>query len=305
MLSVPSPFAEQIRNLRGEDGAAWLAALPHTVARLAERWQITLGDPFDLSFNYVCRSTLPDGAEAVFKIGPWGAESVQEMTALRHFDGRGACRLLAADEALGASLLERVRPGAMLRELAATDDDDATRITARLMRRLWRPASEIEDHSRLASLSDWFRRAFARHRASYGGPGPFPAAVLDHAVGIVRELLATPSETVLLHADLHHDNILSAECEPWLAIDPHGAIGPPGFEVGPFLLNPELYGGPPKSAALLDRRLDILAEELSMDRDTLRRWGACFAVLSACWSAQDGDGGWQNAIAAAEALLDV
>lgn len=287
----------------GADGAAWIASLPKTVAALAERWQLTLGAPFDLSYNYVCRATLPDSRAAVFKIGPHGDDNVQELRALRIFDGRGACHLLAWDERLRASLLERVRPGTMLRDLAATDDDEATRIAARLMQRLWRPVSEIEDTSGLAVLADWFDRAFARHRAYYSGAGPFPDHVLTQAEGVVRELLATPSETVLLHADFHHDNILSAEREPWLAIDPHGAVGAAGFEVGPFLLNPEPSSGPPKPPALLARRLDIFAEELAADRDALRRWGVAYAVLSACWSAEDGNSGWENAIAAADSLL--
>jgi streptomycin 6-kinase len=305
MVQVPAAFAERIRSRRGDAGAAWLHELPETVVALAARWQLTLGEPFDLSFNYVCGATLPDGTDAVLKIGPWGAENVQEMRALAIFAGRGACRLLASDEALGASLLERIRPGRMLRDLAAADDDAATRIAARLMRRLQRPAAELTNQSGLARLADWFDRAFDRHEAYYGGAGPFPARTFDQARGVVRELFATPADPWLLHGDLHHDNVLSGQREPWLAIDPHGVIGPTGFEIGPYLLNPDPSDGPPKSPALLTRRLDIFAEELAGDRDRLRQWGVAYALLSACWSAEDGHSGWENAIAAAETLLQL
>lgn len=181
----------------------------------------------------VGRHSLADGTDAVFKVGPWGAETVQEIRALRCYDGQGSCRLLAADETVGALLLERIRHGTMLREIAAEDDDEATRIGARLMRRLWRPASEIEDRTGLRPLAEWFR-AFERHRASYGGPGPFSERVLAHAEGVLRELLSSVTDEVLLHADCHHDNILSGEREPWLAIDPKGMIGDAGTRSGRF-----------------------------------------------------------------------
>ncbi|MFP5291309.1 MAG: aminoglycoside/hydroxyurea antibiotic resistance kinase, partial [Actinomycetes bacterium] len=69
MVVVPAAFARQIQTLRGEAGAAWIEALPQTIEDLAERWDVTLGAPFDLSFNFVCRARLRDGTEAVFKIG--------------------------------------------------------------------------------------------------------------------------------------------------------------------------------------------------------------------------------------------
>ena len=112
-------------------------------------------------------------------------------------------------------------------------------------------------------MAEWFDRAFERHRATYGGPGPFPAALLDRAEAIARHLLASAPREVLLHGDFHHYNVLSADRAPWLAIDPKGMLGDPGYEIGPFLLNPD---GPPKSAALLRRRLDVLAEALAYDR---------------------------------------
>ena len=301
-MYVPPKLARQIQESLGETGVAWLAALPALAAGLAERWQLTLGEPFELSFNYVCRARRSDGTDAVFKIGQWGSEIDQEIRALQAYSGQGSCHLLAADEALGAMLLERVRPGVMLRSLAAQDDDEATRIGARQMRKLWRSVSELEGSAGLPSLAEWFR-AFERHRTFYGGPGPFSERTLSHAEGVVRELFASVETEVLLHADFHHDNLLTAEREPWLAIDPHGTIGDPGYEVGPFLLNPWPQDGAPKSAQLLARRLDIFTEELAYDRERLRLWGVAHAVLSACWSAENHGTEWRNAIIAAERLM--
>src|SRR5439155_6776 len=76
----------------------------------------------------------------------------------------------------------------------------------------------------------------------------------------------------------------------WLAIDPKGVVGDPGFEVGAFLSNPK----GPKTQRLLDRRLDILAELLGYDRRRLKEWAFGFMVLSAFWSAESGRSVWES-----------
>lgn len=305
-MDLSAEFVRNVRTGLGEAGGAWLRALPALMNDLARRWSFDPGPPFELSFNYVAAVTLADGSEAVLKIGPWeDGEIEREMDALRLYDGVGACRLLAADAVRRAMLLERVRPGAMLRDVAATDDDAATRIGAEVMRRLWRPVVEPAARARFKPLGEWFERAFRLHRATYGGPGAFPARALERAEALAVDLLASSPAEVLLHGDFHHDNVLSAEREPWLVIDPKGMLGDPGYEVGPFLLNPDPHTTSQPRARLL-RRLDIFAEMLEYDRARLRNWAIAHAVLSACWSAEHPEGqggGWQAAIAAAEALI--
>jgi streptomycin 6-kinase len=301
-VEVPPAFAQRLADSLGDAGRRWLKELPVVIAQLSREWGMTIGAPFGLSFNYVARARLADGADAVFKIGPWeDGEIEREMDALRLYGGQGACRLLAADSARRAMLLERLRPGTMLLETAAHDDDAATRIGATVMQRLWRPAESLPDPGRFKPLAEWFTRAFALHRSTYDGPGPLPAAVLDRAEAITRDLLASAPRTVLLHGDFHHYNVLTSDREPWLAIDPKGMLGDPGYEIGPFLQNPH---GPSKSPALLARRLDILAEMLAYDRVRLREWGIAHGALSACWSAENFGDSWQNAIAMAQTLLD-
>ena len=184
--------------------------------------------------------------------------------------------------------------------MAATDDAAATRIAAGVMRALWRP---VPEGAPFLPVAEWFSRAFVRHRAEYGGAGPFPPALFARAQALAWELLASPVETVLLHGDLHHYNILSnsqhPERAPWMAIDPKGVTGDPGFDVGQFLLNPDLDGAEVRPA-VVRRRLDIFAETLEYDRDRLAAWAVVEPVLSACWSAEDGGDGWQGAIAVAE-----
>jgi streptomycin 6-kinase len=217
---------------------------------------------------------------------------------LRTWDGRGAVRLLEADEDAGVLVLERAEPGASLWELT---DERATVVAADVMRRLWRAADPAVE---LPTVVEW-GRGFARHRAAHGGgSGPLPAALFAAAERRFAQLCATAGEPVLLHGDLHQGNVLSAAREPgWLAIDPKGVVGEPAYEPGAFLRNP-IDGPAPFAdpAATVRRRLDLLAGALRLDRVRLRDWAFAQAMLSAVWSLEDHGGGWEGAVAWAELL---
>jgi streptomycin 6-kinase len=105
---------------------------------------------------------------------------------------------------------------------------------------------------------------------------------------------------VLLHGDLQHTNILSAERAPWLAIDPKGVVGDRGYDVGPFLINADPQRAP--SRETLESRMRIFAVELDYDRLRLRDWAIAHAVMSAIWSAEDEGHGWEPAIEVALTL---
>ncbi len=298
---VAERLARTLREWQGEAGAAWLARLPEIVGECAARWSLTVQPPFaKLSFNYVTPVVQSDGRPAVLKVCFPTPEFAMELAALRLYDGRGACALLASDASLGAMLLERLEPGEML--VALADDAEATRIAARVMRGLWRPAPA--EHS-FPTVEQWGRE-FAGLRARFGGgTGPLPAALVEEAEARFAELAASMTERVVLHGDLQHYNILRARREPWLAIDPKGVVGEPAYEVGALLRNP--WGWPPPVADPVQataRRLDILAEELALPRERLRGWGIAQAVLSAWWVIEDGGSHWGAAMGWAEVLRE-
>jgi streptomycin 6-kinase len=114
-----------------------------------------------------------------------------------------------------------------------------------------------------------------------GGAGPFPPRLVALAEAYFAEA-ALLDDDVLLHGDLHHENILAATREPWLVIDPKGIVGPRGYECGTYLRNHLLNKADP--ARVLARRVDQLAEILELERDEILRWGVAHNVLSAWWS---------------------
>jgi streptomycin 6-kinase len=280
----------------GDEGRAWLDGLPQLLATCERTYGLAIGPPFELSFNYVAPVTCSDGTEAVLKLSPHRQDFRHELAATRYFDGKGLARLLASDEALGMALLERLRPGTMLLEL--DDDDRQTEIAAEVMLELRRdPPAD----SGLPTTRDWFE-AFARHRTEHGGSGPLPGDVFERAEATYQSLLESSSPAVLLHGDLHHYNILSAERAPWLAIDPHGLVGEPAFETGAFLGNPAGLLERPNPERILARRTHILAERLNIDRRRIIAWGSAYQGLSAVWSAENGGTGWRGAITISEIL---
>ncbi|MDI6769490.1 MAG: aminoglycoside phosphotransferase family protein [Anaerolineales bacterium] len=126
-MNLPTSFTTTIRNTFGENGKRWLAELPDLLAEASHRWELTLGEPFLLSYNYVCAVTRADGTPAVLKLGVPNRELSSETAALRLYDGEGACRLYESDPEAGMLLFERLFPGTMLCDYA---DDETHCITS-------------------------------------------------------------------------------------------------------------------------------------------------------------------------------
>jgi streptomycin 6-kinase len=308
-VNLPPEFLQTIKNTFGKDGEAWMATLPDQISETSRRWGLIDIQPVpNLSYNFVAfarhlrlrSAQLRETGNVVIKLGVPNRELTSEISALRLYNGRGACRLLDADPDKGMMLLERLQPGGMLSELE--DDENATHIAADVMSQLWRPVPEkVND---FIQLKDWFD-GFKRLRTRYNGKtGPLPKRLVETAEATSQELLSENKDEALLHGDFHHYNVLES-ARGWLAIDPKGVIGPKGYDMGPLLINPIhrfLNGNNPKVQT--EKRVDILSERLGMERERIRNWAICHAVLSAWWCLEDG-GSWEYGIRCAEIFLTV
>jgi streptomycin 6-kinase len=305
MRIPPIITGELVRStiqLRGEAGAAWLERLPSLIADCERHWRIKVGQPFPgLWVNWVAPADCVDGTPAVLKLSfPGDKEFRTEAEALSLFGGRGAVRLLRLDLERGAMLLERCEPGVPLSSVE--DDVEATSIAADVMRRLWRP---VPDDHPFPLVSEWARGLARLRRRFGGGTGPLPAPLVEEAEALFDELLASQAEPVLLHGDLHHFNILSARRQPWLAIDPKGVVGEPAYDVGALLHNPVELLEEPRPGGVLERRVEILTEELGLERARVRGWALAQAVLAAYWGLEDGGQVWEEALVFAGLLSGI
>ncbi len=278
--------SSSIRTTFGGAGDAFLCDLPRRLDEYAQRWGLTLLPAFPhLSYNYVAPAVRRHGSEAVLKLGVPHREARSEMAALAFYGGSGCVQLLAADPDHAVLLLDRLRPGTTLQQLAHTDDVQATAALADVMDALWRPAPAT--HTMLTI--DVWAAELAALRPHFGGDtGPFPAHLVDIAERLFAELPASSAAPVVLHSDLHHDNVLSVQGGRWLAIDPKGVVGEREFEVYALLRNP--LGWPlaqPDPARVLRRRIDQVADRLGLDRERMRLWSVAQCVLSAWWDYSD------------------
>lgn len=295
-VKIPHELRETIERVHGERGRQWLMRLPALLSECRARWSLELEEPFEnLSYNLVIPAKVRGGADVVLKVGVPCAELLTEAAALNSFAGEGAVRLLHQEAERGILLMERVAPGTPLYE--AKGEEDATRTAARLMLKLWRaPAAE---HT-FPNLARWFN-ALERLRGRFGDR-PFPPDIIAMAEDAFAELNASSRRIVLLHGDLHHANILYSSARGWVAIDPKGIVGDTGYEVGTFMINRLPVGA--SESELMDtfsRRLRIFSEELEIERERLKRWAFCHAVLSGVWSFEDSEE-WQRTIGLARVL---
>jgi streptomycin 6-kinase len=299
MMDLPESFKQTIVDLYAERGKSWLLELPDLIAEIESRWSIQVLPHFEeLSYNYVAPVICADGVEAVLKLGVPNPEINTECEALRLYNGEGMVQIYTADLDRGALLIERIRPGRMLVELE--DDERATSILANIMQQLWRllPSDHPFPH-----VTDWGKGLERLRPVFGGGTGPFPEHLVDFALGMYAEMRASPVNPVLLHGDLHHYNILSAQRQPWLAIDPKGLAGEPAYDVAQMLLNP-MDLEPQVHRSLIPRRIDQLASELGLDRQRLIQMGITHTMLSAWWSYEDHGQGWESG-AVAQALWEL
>ena len=213
-------------------------------AAVARDWGLRLGDSYPPGAASLCvvRAELSDGTPAVLKLSEPHRESEQEADALERWGGDGAVRVLRRDDERGALLLERCEPGTFLSAGAG----DPLGVLIELLPRLWTDATGF--HTLVDEVEWW---------ALGGGVGD-----------LGRELAATQGELVLVHQDLHGENVLAAEREPWLVIDPKPLAAEREFAVAPIVRSSEL--GHSKRDVL--RRLDRLCAELDLDRERARGW---------------------------------
>ena len=277
-------FKMNILKIHGNQGKTWLNDLPKIVDAIASDYGLSAVQPLDnLSHHYVL-SGLQDNRPIILKLGldPKGLE--QEAVALQAFEGFGAVRIEAFDtlHVLGqmhrALLLERAVPGTSLKSYFPSKDSEAIHIACAVMKKL---------HQAPAPNTGLFP-AMQDCLAILDKPWDIPNQYLEKAKTLRNKLLATTSQTVLLHGDLHHDNILQ-DGDEWVVIDPKGVMGEPAYEVAAFIRNPiwELLASR-HALDIIRNRIQVCSEILGLDVQRISDWCFVQAVLAWVWALEDG-----------------
>lgn len=249
----------------------WLAELPRLVSECANEWGLVLEEPLETPHSLV----VPAG-DAVLKLNaPSHVEADHEPDALERWAGDGAVRLLRRDDGRRAFLVERCRPGTPLCDAR----DDEIDVVCGLLPRLAIELDRQDPFRLLAGEADGWLEEVPRRHALAGRP--FEDALVALATEVYRTV--DRSAAVLVNQDLHGANVLAAEREPWLVVDPKPLVGEREANAVGLLRNAAWDGG----TRLVRRWLDALAA-LGYDRVRARDWGAAH-TLAWGW---DAEGAW-------------
>ncbi|WP_018135519.1 aminoglycoside phosphotransferase family protein [Acaricomes phytoseiuli] len=299
---IPENLAERFRNT--PQRRAWLSELPGTVASAVDHWRLTLDLPTGGSaWSGHTALALPvrqeNGRDAVLKASFPEPETAEEAAALQLWGGQGAVPLIDQDPLRRVLLLDRLNDSLSLAELPM---HQAVSAWGSVLRNLSRNAAQRSQWQLIPRLLEraerWaasFEQEWRQLRKQPGVPGAsdFPFWLLKAAVDACQTELKTlpQAEHVLVHADLHYENILAIPgrsgqaVEDFLAIDPQAVVGVPEFAVAPALWNRlrDLPADSPEEG-LLDR-FESLCAAAGLDESSARRWSIVREVDNALWYA--------------------
>jgi streptomycin 6-kinase len=265
---------------RDADWASWVDGLPALVADVTEDWQLSLdGAPTHGYCSLVLPVRTAGGTPAMLKlVGFPDDESEHEHLALQRWHGDGAVRLLSADPRRRALLLERLHP----ENLNDLWDVEACEVVGGLYRRLHVPALP-----QLRTVTSYVEQ-WAADLAELPRAAPIPRRLVEQTLSLARDLVADPASTgVIIHGDLHYENVLAGDREPWLVIDPKPMSGDPHYELAPMLLNRfEELAGDVRTG--VRRRFHTLVDTAGLDEERARGWVVVRTVLNASWTIREG-----------------
>ena len=243
-----------------------MAGLPRLVDDVCTEWRLVVDGPAMTGETALVLPVLIESGEpAVLKLGWPHPEATYEHLALRAWAGEGAVRLLRADPRRQVMLLERAEPGHDLHQLPI---DEACEVIAGLYAKLHGPSLPQLDR-----LSVHARR-WADELVALRGSRRVPRRFVDQAISLASDFGSDPQTDLgLIHSDLHFANVLAAEREPWLAIDPKPLTGEPAYEVAPVLWNrwDEAVATGDIRAAVLSRMFTLI-DHGGLDEDRVRSW---------------------------------
>ncbi|HET6292362.1 MAG TPA: aminoglycoside phosphotransferase family protein [Kribbella sp.] len=277
-VEIPAEF-RKIAS-RGADWAAWLDGLPRLAGDLIAEWGLRVdGGSAYGNCSLVVPVRTADGTPAMLKVQfpHWEAET--EHLALRIWDGNGAIRLLRADPRRFALLLEKALP----QDLTSVDAIEASELIASLYKRLHVPAGP-----QFRTLSGEMKRLSAELLA-LPASAPVPRRYVEQAASLARDFAADPeTDGRLIHTDLHYFNVLAAEREPWLVIDPKPLSGDPHYEVAPLLWNRwEEIEGARDLRFGLRQRFYAIVDAAGLDEDRARDWVIVRQMVNALGAVRD------------------
>ena len=281
-------FQQNITSIYGAQGQTWLKQLPCIIEKLSLQWQLSHIQPVsNLTFNYVAKALRNNNEPVILKVGYENKIIKDEKLSLDYFAGAsagagagaGAIKVLEYNPKYNALLLQQAKPGITLKRLYPKQIKVVAKHYVDTMKKLHNKMLPIPHYFR--HISDWL---FVLETIKTDA---IPQNLLAKAITLKNKLLSTIQLPVLLHGDLHHDNILQHH-NTWLAIDPKGIIGEAEFEIAAFnFINDSDICNNKNIKLLFDERLQYIAQTAELDKQRIYDWVLVRLVLMAAWMVED------------------
>jgi streptomycin 6-kinase len=275
-FDIPPPLLANAGRSAGF--GEFLDRLPRLVGELVAEWELAYdGKPWHGSGALVVPVRTSTGRAAVLKVGFPHEEAEHEALALQAWHGAGAVLLLRADPRRWALLLERLHAET---DLTVLWDVEACEVVGDLYRRL-----HVRPLPQLRRLSTYVER-WTERLAALPPDAPVPRRLVEQAVALGRDFVADDdTDARTIHGDLHYENVLAGDREPWLVVDPKPVAGDPHYEVAPMLWNrwPEVLG----SGNVRDsvrRRFHTLVDAAMLQEERARDWVVVRELHNVLWT---------------------
>lgn len=269
-------FENNIIDMYGSLGRDWLNALDSNIALIASKFELHGLKPVpNMSFNYVATGFQQE-RPIVLKFGLNAKALQKEAVCLNAFNGYGVPVVYACEENL--LIMEQAIPGTPLKSYFPIQEHESITIASEVLKNL-HEASVPDNHG--------FYHVSELLIALDSISSIIPNKILNKARLLRDKLLATATHEVLLHGDLHHDNILKSG-EGWLAIDPKGFIGDPAFDCSAFISNPIpelLHQQAPNE--IIQNRIQKFSKQLDIPFQRIKDWHYVKTVLCWVWCIED------------------
>jgi streptomycin 6-kinase len=238
-------------------------------------WQLLDDGEVFKTHSSLLQPVIYNDVKAMLKV-PIVVEERRGSLLMVCWDGNGSANVIQYDE--NALLMERAVGLRSLKQMVIDGNENAAnRIICCIAAKLH--TAKCKDIKELIPLPVWFD-ALKPAADQYGG-------ILAECNRIANQLLSDPIETVVLHGDIHYENILDSGTRGWIAIDPKGLLGERGFDFANIFCNPDIKTA--TSPDRLSRQAKLMAAETGLDTKRLLNWIIAWAGLSAAWILNDGE----------------
>lgn len=265
-------------------GRSFVESLPSRLDYYAKRWRLS---DFSLieyySWNCLLNCRSENHGDCVLKIFSGGKDIyMNEIRVL--LETKGNSRYVQAyeiDEEGGALLLERIKPGTTLKAEPSLNARISAFIDA------WANAHIIP---REPNLYESYLEAAERAAKASWKHGELPALrkAAEKMVAVCRALYAKYPQRVLLHSDLHGDNLLKNSQDEYIIVDPHGRTGPTICDLGRYIANEYFDADRDSRSEVTEYVVRHLSNNLNLPRFDVARAFFVDITLMTCWGAEDG-----------------